>query len=474
MDNDRLEAWVQELEGMDLPLLPGTPSLFAAVAEDETLSMRAVGRLVQRDPGLALGLIRMANQIPHRHFCNPVVSLDEAVMMLGLRCVLERVRERPRVDQVLPPAAAERYRSTAARCVFAGLLAEAWGELRHDMIPSEVGLAGLLYGLGELLFAVHDERRIARYQELMRRGDVLPHEAEYVALDVSLEAVGHRLAVRWGLPDMVQESTCPANARHPRALGVMLAAELARDALEGWTRPEAGMRLQQAAEYLECGPEELIGQINVATEDFNRYAELYAMDPLGGLDPESPPASICAVRPPGLCLASRRDSLGRARERLAAGSLEDRDAVLDTLMDGLHRGLGLNRVVFARLDENGERLEAERVEGADHEPEFGRFQVDLKGDHLVTVVMQRPSAFWLHDGNREDIWPRVPEALRHLIGVRAFLMHSVFAGERAEGLVYADRRSQHCALDAPTAGEFKALVALAARELARLAGRAGG
>ncbi|WP_200178366.1 HDOD domain-containing protein [Ectothiorhodospira mobilis] len=474
MDNERLEAWVRELEGVDLPLLSSTPSLLTAVAEDETLSMRAVGRLVQRDPGLSLRLIRAANQIPHRHFRNPVVSLDEAVMMLGLRRVMERVREQPRVDQVLPPAAAERYRFLAARCAFAGLLAEGWGELRHDMIPPEVGLAGLLYGLGELLFAVHDERRIARYLDLVRRSDVYPNEAEYVALDVSLEAVGHRLALRWELPAMVQECTCPANARHPRALGVMLAAELARDALEGWTRAEAGIRLQQAAAYLECGPEELIGQINVATEDFNRYAELYAMDPLGGLDPESPPASVCAVLPPGLCLAPRRDCLERARQRLAAGTLEDRDAVLDTLLDGLHRGLGLNRVVFARLDENGERLEAERVEGADHEPEFDRFQVDLNGGHLVSVVMQRPSAFWLHDGNREDIWPRVPEGLRHLIRVRGFLMHSVFAGERAEGLVYADRRSLDCALDAPTAGEFKALVALAARELTRLAGRAAG
>ncbi|MFP4161118.1 MAG: HDOD domain-containing protein [Ectothiorhodospira sp.] len=469
MDNDRVEAWVRELQGQELPLLAGTRVLFATVEQDEHINMRSVGHLIQRDPGLALKLIRIANEVPHRHFRTQVVSLDEAAMMVGLRRVMALVNELPRADQVLPPVAEGRYRFLAARCAFAGLLAEHWGELRHDMIPSEVGLAGLLYGLGELLFAVHDERRIGRYLDLVRRGDVLPNEAEYVALDVSLEKVGHRLAMLWDLPAMVRDCTCPANARHPRALGVMLAAELARDALEGWTRPEAGTRLRQAEAYLGCDRESLIDSIHAATEDFNRYAELYGMDPLEGLDPAAPPVPVRGAHSPGFCLAPRRDWLDWARERLASGGLEDRGAVLDVLMAGLHRGLGLNRVVYARLDGAGERLEAERVEGADHEPEFDCFQVDLTGGHLVTLVMQRPSVFWLHAGNREDIWPRVPETLRRLVGVKAFLMHSVFPGDRPVGLVYADRRSEACALDAATAEGFKALVNLAEENLARLA-----
>ncbi|MCG5498163.1 HDOD domain-containing protein [Ectothiorhodospira variabilis] len=471
MDRQSLADWVHHLGDRDLPLLQGTAAILSIVDANPQMSMRALGRLVQRDPGLALKLIRVANGVPHRHFRTEVVALDEAVMMIGTDGLKRAIQELEKLPDVLSTNAQSYYRYLAGRVAYAATLAEAWAENRHDMIPSEVGLAALLYDLGELVWTIHDERRMARYMELVRDGQVLPHEAEYVALDVSLETVGHALAERWQLPAMVRECMCPANARHARAMGVMLASNLARDAMAAWDHPGVGGNLDQAARYLDCSSEELADYINGATEHFNAHVDLYGLDPVPLLDEERVKAyREKGARPPEpvFCLMPRSDRYEQARSQLASHSLENRDQVLDVLLEGLHEGLGLNRVVFARLSDIGDTLSAERMEGTDHEPAFNRFELNLAGGHLIAVMMKRPSAFWLNPSNCDEVWPRVPHSMRTLIGVREFFAHSVFVGDQPYGLVYADRRSEVCALDRRALKGFKTLVELATAHLESL------
>ncbi|EHQ53416.1 signal transduction protein [Ectothiorhodospira sp. PHS-1] len=472
MDKRQLDEWVSVFDRQSLPLLPGTRDMLAGLESDRLSSMRVVARLIQRDPGLALRVVRTANALPHRHFRTEVVSLDEAAMMIGIQGILRCLEQAIPLDQLLEdPEARTRYTQVAARAAYTALLAEVWGDIRHDMVPGEVSLAGLFYNLGELLLAAHRERRIQRYLTLIMDSCVLPHEAEYVALDLSLRAIGHRLAETWQLPEMVRHCMSPANARHLRTLGVMLAAKLAREAMRGWRAPGLIRDLRLAAEYLDIDMETLVAQLNRVSEEFNLNLDLYDMAPIPVLVPEEIEVRLETGGDASaslFCLAPRSNRFAEAEACLRAATLTDADAVLDVLVTGLHHGLGLNRVVFARLDENGERLVPAIMEGTDHEPDFNRFTVALGGGHLVSVLMKRPASFWLNPGNAEAMWPQVPEALREVVGVRDFLLHSLFVGERPIGMLYADRRSPACALDRQAQAGFNHLAGLAQAELLRL------
>ncbi|SEP98489.1 HD-like signal output (HDOD) domain, no enzymatic activity [Ectothiorhodospira magna] len=467
------EAWISALGDYALPLLPGTPAVLEGLESDQLSSMRVLGRLIQWDVGLALRVIRVANEIPHRHFRCEVAGLDEAAMMIGIRGVLGCMNALAQATSA-SPADPVRYAGLAAQASYAALLAERCGALRRDMVPGELALAAQLHGLGELMLVAHQGDCLASYLDLMAQDEtVSPDEARDVTLDETINPVkiGQQLATRWALPEMTRRCMLPANARHPRNLGVMLSAQLAREAMRGWRYPGLGRDLELLADCLNIDLETLVMHLNEVSGEFNLQVALYGVSPVPELDLEQVmrQRSGDVMSPlPALCLAPRLRQAGLAAKRLQAGDLADEDEVLSVLLTGLHHGLGLSRVVFARLREGDCRLVVERTAGVDHEPGFCRLSMDMADGELLSVLMKRPTPFWLNQENMEDIWPKVPDALRRASGVRAFFIHSLFVGDRPFGLIYADRRFQACALDRRLLSGFSRLVTLAQQELERL------
>lgn len=151
------------------------------------------------------------------------------------------------------------------------------------------------------------------------------------------------------------------------------------------------------------------------------------------------------------------------RRRLAA--CDGNPIVL--LLQGLHHGLGLNRVVFARLEGDAQQpvLAAEAMMGTDYEPHFNRFRLSLRGGGLFEALMKKPAAVWLNSANEARLWPWVPENVKALIRVRSFFAMSLFVEGRPLGLVYADRRGEACSLDARAFEGFKRLVGGACKAL---------
>lgn len=447
----------------ELPVLRGSGAHVSGLAADARVSLKGLARGVMADPALALQLLHRANAVPHRHFRQEVSTLEDAIRMLGTEALVRRARQARVADDVMEPAVLACYRRAAAQGMLAALLAAELAETRHDLAPPEVTLAALLHNLGELCLLAGGDRRIRRYLALVDEDHVLPHEAEYVTLGESLEDVGHAMAEAWGLPEMVREAMRARNALHMRTLGVMLAAQLARHALSGWARPTVGSDLDLTADYLDTDLSGVAERVDRVLESFNGEVHRYGLAPLSRLPAHLQSPAYRAH----FCLAPRSDLFAVTLGLLRGGSIDDRAEVMAILCRGLHQGLGLNRVVFAGLDPRSRVLAAEVLQGTDFEPAFNRFRLPLREGGIVAKLLEGPAALWLNEANRARVWPLVPEGMRRLIGVEEFFIMSVFAGDRAAGLVYADRRCGRCRLDARAYGAFRLLVRLAAGHLER-------
>jgi hypothetical protein len=375
-------------------------------------------------------------------------------------------REAPLAEEVLDGKRLAPYLRGCARALLAALLALDWAEVDRDRVPAEISLAALLNNLGELYLLAHGDARINRYLTMMEHARVLPHEAEYVTLGESLEELGYGLAAQWGLPEMVRESMRARNAQHLRPLCVMLATQIARYAFSGWIHPRQLADLRLVAELLDLDAHALRERIDRVLREFNRRAPQYGLSPLAALplDEEEAGAGLPvadATRQALFCLAPRLDDFQRALERLTPGRPAGRDAIIRTLLRGLHRGLGLNRVVFAVYDPATRSLIAEQMVGTDFEPGFNRFRLSIDQGGLFGRLLARPLELWVGEGARNDLWPEVPMSVRNLTGVDRFFVRSLWRAGQPLGLVYADRRSSDCDLDERGYQGFLRLVALA-------------
>lgn len=455
----------------ELPVLARTRQGLPAILADSLAPRRKLAAEIMGDPALALRVLQRANAVPHRHFRAEVVSLEDAAHMLGTQTLQRIESEASEAEQILDRARLALYGKSAGRAVLAALLALDWAQVDCDRFPSEVGLAALLNNLGELFLLAHGDARINRYMAMVESVGVFPHEVEYVTLGESLEDLGHLLAVRWRLPEMVREAMRARNAQHLRTLCVMLATQTARYAFVSWRHPMLATDLKLAAEMLDLELAALVDRVNGVVEAFNGIALNYGLAKLTRLslptEEESPPSP--ESQPGFFCLAPRRDEFLTAMRELQDPALSDRDQVFRTLLRGLHRGLGLNRVVFAAYSPKSGRFAAEHLVGTDFEPAFNRFSLPVSEGGLFSMALEKPIALWLNAGNQAELLPQLPASVRELIGVRHFFVMSVWVKNEPLGLVYADRRNDCCQLDLPSFREFCRLIREAGQTLARLA-----
>lgn len=139
----------------------------------------------------------------------------------------------------------------------------------------------------------------------------------------------------------------------------------------------------------------------------------------------------------------------------AIASRQEIEEIIHIVLQGMHDGIGLKRVVFARPDPEHRYLRANSIVGAENDPVFNRFSIKLDIPHLFVRLLDKSQAICINDTNRGQYWGMVPVEFKKLIGTNSFMAMSVFTNNKLVGLVYADRHTSDCQIDTVSYNYFK-------------------
>ena len=473
-----IAAWIERIGRKAVPVLPETIAVLRRHCARDNAPVAELVAEVEKDPGLVVHLLRVTNAMAAGPLRSDVTSVQQALMMLGTEKVSELPARLPVVDDRLNTEARERLHKTFARAYHAARQATDWAMLRRDMTPDEVFAATQLHFLGEMFLSLYAPQQLDAVDRLHYEQHVSSEEAQYLVLGFTLDQLTAGLARLWRLPKLVLEALHPENARFPRAYGIMLAVQLARGAAIDWYGEKTREIEERVAEWLDMEAPELIGRIHrlavTVARDSDRYQAVPAAArlPLIYVEPverdETTEASDEASAE--VCLMPQYRILQNLLATLQRPELLREHAynVISLVLKGMHDGIGLNRVVFARHDAEENRLEAAKVIGADNDPDFGRFLVPLDEPHLLTRLMEKTQAVVINDATRDRFWPLVPQTFRDLVGVNSFAAMSVVIDGKPVGLFYADRHSNACVIDDRSYQYFKRVCLRAGEVLAKL------
>lgn len=451
----------------EFPCLAGTVDRLQALAADENLSSKQLGRAIAADPALAAAVIYHATHIRHRHLDNPINNLRQAAMMLGVTTIQDLAKSLPVADERLDGGRLRHYHALLGHAALGGILGLAVARERRDLEPGEVALASLLFPLGMLALWAVSPTEMETLSNLLEQPGIQPQEAEYIVFGTGIEDAGRTLAEAWKLPELLCRALEPTNALEPRALGVMLAGKVAWHAVSRWNNEGLTGDLRLMASYLGLNQSGLADLVDECIEEFNEHSDTYGLAPLPLL--KHVPFQDLRPRPPAFCLAPQPDVCVRVERRLETLHRDKSHAILESCIYALHRGLGLNRVIFARLDrdEPVPTLVADTVIGTDYEPDFNRFRLRLEGGYLFSRLMAKPTAFWLKGRQQKAAWDLLPSEVVGLIGTEQFLACSFFVNGTATGMIYADRRHTACEIDEATFLNFKRICQHTVKALSR-------
>ena len=462
-----IKTWIQKVKDKPIPALPHTVTeLQKLCALDDTPLQRIVD-LVGQDPGLTVQLLRKCNGKDGNRLQKEIVSVQQAIMMVGTRPLSNIARQLPTLHKSLAEPARSQVLRVFCRAYHAGMQAVYWAKLRRDMTPDEVFAATQLHFLGEMILAMYAPDELLKCFKLRQEKSIASEEAQYISLGFTFDQLSLAVAEAWHLPELVIEALRAENANHPRGFGIMLAVQLARRASIDWYSDKVSEIFKQVAEWLELPIEDIIRQAHQLSVDVARVSNFESVLQTAALlprvvtrnAPQKITQAIAKDYQADICLMPQVNILKNTLQDLkqAASSKDSQETMLRICLEGIHDGIGLNRVVYAQLDPEHRFLQAKLVVGADNDPIFSRFSVRLDQPHLFKHLIGKSQAVVINDENRNKFWSMVPAEVQKLIGTNSFVAMSIFANGKFDGMVYADRHTSACQIDNNSYLYFKKL-----------------
>ncbi len=190
----------------DLPTIPAAALKVIREAEQSTCTASSVAQTLASDQSLSARVLRLSNSA-YYGLSRQIVDLQEAVVVLGMRCVRNLAMvaatypwmTKPLSGYCLEPKAM--WTHSFGTAVGAQLCAQR-AKLKGD---DAAFTAGLLHDLGKVALSVWLDRKINMLVALSQRENIAFDEAERRILGFDHCEVGYHLAETWNLPASLSE-----------------------------------------------------------------------------------------------------------------------------------------------------------------------------------------------------------------------------------------------------------------------------
>ncbi|HXP90483.1 MAG TPA: HDOD domain-containing protein [Fibrobacteria bacterium] len=474
-----LSVWLKRISDKEMPAFRRTAMDVMDAAGDAELGSDALGRVILKDPALTARVLRIANTVGHNPTGQRILTVSKAILLLGADAIRNICLGVALMESLLQARRHDRVMADLGRSIHAAQVARALALAKREPKAEEVFIAGLLYKVGHMVFWCVSEDEGVALDGLVRPGSE-DSSAEKAVLGFSLSQLSQALVEEWRLSSLLPEIY--RGSKESIAAECVLAAWRWCRALEsGWEGPMVRQELDRLAAWLGWDPVSAMALLGRLSGEARETAQLFGSQACADTIPVPPSADDGELF--AQIVASGRedrpvvDATGpdenpdrqleclRALSALALeGGLPE---IFSALVEGLHDGVGLDRVVFCGM-EAGDRVVGQVGAG---DPEFAnRFQFTLRRQMADSL-----SRALEHGGFVENVLsdpsrrPAIlPESLGNLRGT-PFLFGVLQLGGRTLGAVYADRGTSGRDLTDSVVEGFRHLVQQANLLMARSA-----
>lgn len=265
----------QRIEGIRryLPPIPGVFAELIQLLHDQNTDMRALSRVIGRDPAMSINVLRIANSAFYG-LPNKVKTIEHAVTMLGLK-EITGVCMACEAGRLFKPRSGEKHLDLHAfwlHSVATAVFSHMFSSQFHVEPQGQAYLAGLLHDIGQLILDrfLHDE-----YEQVIK----LTYDENIPLVDAEIRLLGEShgtisgwLMDKWHLPPLLGEiASChhavgAASAENRLIVAVIsLADQLARLKGFGFGGDETGVILEETEAFKTIQQAQpAVGELDIA------------------------------------------------------------------------------------------------------------------------------------------------------------------------------------------------------------------
>ncbi|WP_372037683.1 HDOD domain-containing protein [Shewanella sp. 10N.286.52.A9] len=453
-----VDYWTKRISEQEMPALCSTVRDLEKLAKDDVSSLATLGRSVLHDNALTTRILRVANSAIYNKGTNHVTTVSRAAVVLGFDtirniCITAKLLTSLLENNNLSESVYQRLIKLMAHSFQAAMISRVMLKDYDEALREEVFIASLLYRIGESAFWSIGGEFVDNLDQAILVSPSVKDEKAIVRehLGTSFSQLTQSIARAWGLGDVLTTSLSHPDERMPEIRTIFLANEISEALNQPHVNPEKlNDLLLAAAEIQGISLEQCKSRISRCAEATMRLAEDYGATELIQYLPDTAEIILCLDKPeqkPQFRDADLVLQLKKLRE-LTEHAIQKADfnQVVQTALEGILDGVGVDRCAVMLLSLNRKQLSARVVFGEGAEFFKQELLIDMQGElnpFSQVVDAKKPSLIHsaensqlmlVQQGQNEDLNSKVNFAL-------GFMVAPIVVNDKVIGVFYADKHA---------------------------------
>lgn len=461
--SENLDNWIERISENELPIFKYTVHAINDVVSKDATSISDLSRIILRDANLTARVLRVANSATYNVTGSTISTISRAIVYLGFNLVRDISMSLAIIDALLSGKAKEHALNLMAQSFHAAVQARDFAERRGDDAAEEIFIAALLKHIGEITFWCVAGEEGEQIIELMENRGFSEEMAQQEVLGFTLAQLTVGLTADWQLSDLLHSAINKPKMDNPRIRDIVNALELSEAAHKSWTSKDTLAIANKIAKHIDIKEDNIIEVLHDNAKKAAEVAQLFGASSIieylpideKSINTDDDDLSFdanCPIPDPLLQLNILRDLSGLLAEK------PDFNLILEIILEGIYRGIGLDRAVFAMLTADKKAIKGKYALGKDSQQFINKFHFSLRTDNIFSKLVMNCEAMWIQDTQSHDSKILVNDEIRLALACRAFFVAPLVISERVIGLIYADRQPSERELDGEAFESFKHFV----------------
>lgn len=434
-----LNGWTHVLCNEEMPIFSNTALSIHDILSDDRKGAMELAAVILQDPNLTVKLLKISNTPHYNPSRQKMVTVSRAIIMIGSEVIRELTLVCSFLESILSSTNKQQANEEIAQAIHAAVHAKAIAIATNDASPEEVFIATLLNHIGSISFWCFCGEQGERIQALIKDENYSREEAEKKVLGFKLIDLGASLSKAWKLGNLVEESIkSKALNKNPRVGLVQLGYEIT-EALKEGTGSKKYEACIRKIEVLTHQSQKVITEKlrNNTSTAFDIACQFGATDAAMLIQSRLNQAIDFEESSPVIDKKQLQFQISQDITSIISDRF-DINLLLETVLEGIHRGVGMDRTIFSLLVADKQSLKEKLSLG---------WRKDSYEHKVIFHVMETPANIFFHTlSGTQAFWAKPSVNVKmytlrdmNVVGKNECFMMPIFFNKIPIGLIYADR-----------------------------------
>ncbi len=464
-----IKEFLESFGETELPALYSTVRGISEITEDSDVPIEKLADIIKSDASMTAHILRHtqgAYRIPLKGKHNTV---NRAIVMLGFREVRALCLTLSVIGGLSSDNATEAFVAELAKIFHGATQARSIALLRGERACEEVFTTAILSRIGHLMFWASSDSRVELLHSAYKGR--MPNQyagIEKAVLGFTLADLSRQVMESWNLGEYSRSPDLITNNEEIRFDATELGMELAENAVNGWDNASMDQVVTKISAYLDLTEDVVKATVKENSMIASQVSDGFNMGGVGQeivkthsvktemedrmLDEESEEIISEASFDPAYQLKVLNE-IGLSLE-----SGVDINRIIGMTLEGVYRGVGFDRVLFALMTPNKKQLRGKAGIGQYYQKALFNFKINIDSDSpsVFTHCMTSGESMWLTQGLAEEA--NVSREFKNSLPAPECIIVPLVVSKRSIGLFYADKGTENKTITKEDYGSLKQFV----------------